>query len=122
MQRTSFATTLATLVALPRSGPAFGASCQKEGSFDAWLEGVAKQAAAEGVSKEAIQAGLGNVRFDQGIVNKDRGQEVFAQTFLEFSDRMVAGLPRRQQAPGTIAKNQERLRRRSRSSTAFRRR
>ena len=28
--------------------------------------------------------------YDQQVVNKDRGQKVFSQTFLEFSDRMVA--------------------------------
>ena len=28
--------------------------------------------------------------YDQTVVNKDRGQKVFSQTFLEFSDRMVA--------------------------------
>jgi lytic murein transglycosylase len=85
------------------AGTAFAATCQKEGSFGAWLEGVREQAAAEGVSPQAIEAGLGGVRFDQGIVNKDRGQQVFAQTFLEFSDRMVEGY-RVKQGPGKIAK------------------
>src|ERR1700676_2202410 len=66
------------------------AGCQKEGTFEAWLEGVKKQAAAEGVSSRTIASALEGVHFDQSIVNKDRAQGVFAQTFLEFSDRMVA--------------------------------
>jgi lytic murein transglycosylase len=31
------------------------------------------------------------VRFDPGIVSRDRAQSVFAQSFLEFSGRMVSG-------------------------------
>ena len=69
--------------------PTLAASCHKEPNFNAWLQGVAKDAAAAGVSQPAIKAGLGAVHFDQSIVNKDRSQGVFAQTFLEFSDRMV---------------------------------
>jgi lytic murein transglycosylase len=32
---------------------------------------------------------LDNVRFDQGIIDRDRSQGVFSQTFLEFAGRMV---------------------------------
>jgi lytic murein transglycosylase len=85
------------------AAPAFAASCHKEPSFDAWLDGVRRDAAAAGISKSAIESGLGNVYFDQDIVNKDRAQAVFAQTFLQFSDRMVEGY-RVKQAPGKIAK------------------
>jgi lytic murein transglycosylase len=72
-------------------GAALAASCQKEGSFGAWLEGVKREAAADGVSAATIASALAGVAFDQSIVNKDRAQGVFAQTFLQFSDRMVAG-------------------------------
>jgi lytic murein transglycosylase len=75
---------------LTASGPALAAGCQKEGSFEAWLNGVKKEAATDGVSQQTIASALAGVRFDQAIVNKDRAQQVFAQTFLEFSDRMVA--------------------------------
>jgi lytic murein transglycosylase len=34
---------------------------------------------------------MSGVRFDPEIVRRDRGQGVFAQSFLQFSDRMVAG-------------------------------
>ena len=84
--------------------PALAASCQKEGSFGAWLEGVKREAASQGVSQQTINAALAGVRFDQAIVNKDRAQGVFAQTFLEFSDRMVAGY-RLTQGKSKIAAN-----------------
>lgn len=72
------------------TGPALAQSCHPEGSFDAWLQSFRKDAAAAGISQNAIQAGLQGIRFDPAIVKKDRAQGVFSQTFLEFSDRMVA--------------------------------
>jgi lytic murein transglycosylase len=42
------------------------------------------------VSQRAIGAAAHLMVYDQQVVNKDRGQKVFSQTFLEFSDRMVA--------------------------------
>lgn len=72
------------------AGPALAQSCHPEGSFDAWLKSFRQDAAAAGISEGAINAGLKGVRFDPGIVKKDRAQGVFSQTFLEFSDRMVA--------------------------------
>jgi lytic murein transglycosylase len=72
------------------TGPALAQSCHPEGSFEAWLKSFRGDAAAAGISEDAIAAGLQGVRFDPGIVKKDRAQGVFSQTFLEFSDRMVA--------------------------------
>lgn len=95
--------TAVLLAGMMAAGPAMAANCHKERDFNSWLNGVAKEAAAAGVSQEAIQAGLGGVRFDQGIVNKDRAQGVFSQTFLEFSDRMVEQY-RVKQGPGHIKK------------------
>ncbi|MCC6734969.1 MAG: lytic murein transglycosylase [Bauldia sp.] len=69
--------------------PAFGQTCQNDPSqFPAWLDGVRAEARAAGVSAGAVAA-LDGIRFDQSIVNRDRAQGVFAQTFVEFSDRMV---------------------------------
>jgi lytic murein transglycosylase len=58
------------------------------GSFSAWLDGVRQEAEAAGISREAISA-LDDVRYDQSVVDRDRAQGVFSQTFLEFSGRMV---------------------------------
>ena len=70
---------------------AFAASCQKEPTFEAWLDGVRKESLADGVSQRAINSALASVAFDPAIVKKDRAQGVFTQDFLQFSDRMVAG-------------------------------
>lgn len=66
------------------------ASCQSQ-PFPAWLDTVRQEAAAQGTSQKAISSGLAGVRFDPGIVSRDRAQSVFAQSFLEFSGRMVSG-------------------------------
>ncbi len=95
---------LAALVAGSLAGgPALAQSCHPEGSFEGWLQSFRKDAAAAGISENAIAAGLQGVRFDPAIVQKDRAQGVFSQTFLEFSDRMVAQY-RLDQGKANIAK------------------
>jgi lytic murein transglycosylase len=82
---------------------AYAASCHKEPTFNAWLDGVRQEAAADGISQAAISSGLSGVYFDPAIVKKDRAQGVFTQDFLQFSDRMVAGY-RLKQGAANIAK------------------
>ena len=94
-------------------------NCQKS-DFDGWLQGGRQDAAAQGVSQAAIEKGLGVARFDPSVVKKDRGQGVFSQTFLQFSDRMVEQY-RVKQGPGYIKKT-PRPSSRSSSSSACRRR
>jgi lytic murein transglycosylase len=92
MNRLSIATVVAggLLLGLAHSGIAVAQNCHPEGSFDAWLQSFRQDAKAAGISDGAINAGLKGVRFDPGIVKKSRAQGVFSQTFLQFSDRMVA--------------------------------
>ena len=59
------------------------------GDFHQWLDGVKREAMAVGVSAATIQAAAPALRFDPGVVRRDRGQAVFAQSFLEFAGRMV---------------------------------
>jgi lytic murein transglycosylase len=66
------------------------APCRTSGSYDSWLAGFEREAAAQGISQRAIAAAAPFLTYDQRIVNIDRGQRVFTQTFLEFSDRMAA--------------------------------
>ena len=49
-----------------------------------------REAAADGISQAAIAEAAPYLTYDQRIVNIDRGQRVFTQTFLQFSDRMAA--------------------------------
>ncbi|MBI4276156.1 MAG: lytic murein transglycosylase [Rhizobiales bacterium] len=72
------------------SSIAHAAPCRGNISFDRWLEDFKREAIAQGVSPATVASALSGVAFDQSIVNKDRGQGVFAQSFLQFSDRMAA--------------------------------
>ena len=81
---------LATFLALAVSAaPAFAASCKDASGFPAWLDGVRQEAAQSGISAKTISA-LDGVAYAPDVVAKDRAQNVFSQSFLEFSDRMVA--------------------------------
>lgn len=66
------------------------ANCRNTGDFGAWMRDFRAEATAAGVSRKTIAAALDGVTFDQGIIDRDRKQSVFSQSFLEFSDRMIA--------------------------------
>ncbi|MEJ0078251.1 MAG: lytic murein transglycosylase [Alphaproteobacteria bacterium] len=82
----------AATFALLATSPALAqrAACHKGASFEQWLDAFKREAVAQGVSQRAIAAASHLMVYDQSVVNKDRGQKVFSQTFLDFSDRMVA--------------------------------
>jgi lytic murein transglycosylase len=86
----SFAMTAAVLIASLTAGPALAASCRTSASFDRWLDEFRREATGAGVSQRALAAAAPQMVYDQRIVNIDRGQRVFNQTFIEFSNRMVA--------------------------------
>jgi lytic murein transglycosylase len=65
--------------------------CRTSGSFEAWLERFKQEAIAQGISRSAIAEASPYLVYDQRIVNIDRGQRIFSQQFLEFSDKMLAG-------------------------------
>lgn len=67
-----------------------GASCHGGQSFDQFLAQLKQDAVAAGVSQRAIAAASPYLVYDQGIVNRDRGQRVFGQLFTEFSGRMAS--------------------------------
>jgi lytic murein transglycosylase len=66
------------------------ASCHNGASFDKFLGELKLRAVNEGVSQRAIAAASPYLTYDQGIVNRDRGQRVFGQIFTEFAGRMAA--------------------------------
>jgi lytic murein transglycosylase len=76
--------------ALFTAGQASAATCRDPAGFEKWLGDIRQEAAAQGISREAIQVGLSGVTFDQGVINKDRGQGVFKQSFEQFAGRMVS--------------------------------
>lgn len=82
--------TAAVSMVLFSGASAYAQSCQNNpGQFPGWLDAFRAEALAAGVSQNAIAA-LNGVTFDQGIVNRDRAQGVFSQSFLEFAERVVS--------------------------------
>ena len=66
------------------------AACHNGASFDRFLGDLKQQAVAAGVSPQAIADASPYLTYNQGIVNRDRGQRVFGQIFTEFAGRMAA--------------------------------
>jgi lytic murein transglycosylase len=81
---------LPLLAALVGGAAQAAAPCRTSGPFNAWLADLEREALAQGISQQAIAEAAPYLTYDQRIVNIDRGQRVFTQTFLEFSDRMAA--------------------------------
>ncbi|MGD9501159.1 MAG: lytic murein transglycosylase [Methyloceanibacter sp.] len=66
------------------------AACQSPAAFGSWLQGFKQEAVAQGISPNVVAAALNGLTYDPATIAKDRGQGVFAQTFLQFSSRMVS--------------------------------
>jgi lytic murein transglycosylase len=75
--------------ALAVTAPASAQQCG--GGFERWLAAFKQEAAAKGISQSTLAAAAPFMEFDQQVISRDRGQKVFSQTFLEFSQRMVEG-------------------------------
>ena len=59
-------------------------------SFDRFLADLKQKAVAAGVSQQTLAEAAPYLVYEQGIVNRDRGQRVFGQIFTEFAGRMAA--------------------------------
>ena len=87
------------------STSAMAATCGNTAEgFDGFLSGVKKQAVAQGISGVAL-AQLDGVQYDANIIKRDRAQNVFAQSFLQFASRMATD-GRVTKGRALIAKNQ----------------
>ncbi|MDP3895370.1 MAG: lytic murein transglycosylase [Mesorhizobium sp.] len=70
---------------------AFPAAAQEcGGDFNQWLSGMKAEATAAGVGARGLAA-LDSARMNTTVLSRDRAQGVFAQTFTEFSGRMISG-------------------------------
>jgi lytic murein transglycosylase len=83
------------------ASPAF-AACQSPAAFGGWLQGFKQEAVAQGVSPDVVASALNGLTYDPATIAKDRGQGVFAQSFLQFQGRMVSG--NRLQTGGALLK------------------
>lgn len=82
---------VATAPAKPPAAPSQrAAACHNGASFERFLADLKQQAVAAGVSQRSLSEAVPYLVYDQGIVNRDRGQRVFGQVFTEFAGRMAA--------------------------------
>ncbi len=75
--------------AAPPANPAM-ANCQNTGSFEAWLRNFRREAAAAGVTQATLSAVLDDMTLDQGIIQRDRRQTFFGQSFVDFRGKLVS--------------------------------
>ena len=76
----------ATIATSPVAAPV----CRNTGDFNRWLDGFKKDAAAAGISARTMQSAAPYLTLDQNIIWTDRGQRFFAQSFLDFSDKLAS--------------------------------
>ena len=81
---------LLALIAAGAPTAAFGQpNCRNTANFDQWLAEFKREAAAQKISPAAIAAASPYLKFEQRIINIDRGQRFFAQNFLDFSKKLI---------------------------------
>jgi lytic murein transglycosylase len=78
------------VLAMLLAGPAT-ARCRNTGSFNVWLAQFKKDALAQGISPRVLAAAAPDLTFDPAIIRRDQGQAIFNLTFLQFSDKLIAG-------------------------------
>ena len=78
--------TIAASILLASAMPGLAADCG--GDFEVWKKGFEAEAGQEGIGPKGQQA-LDDAAIDPNVIKRDRAQGVFAQTFVEFSSRMV---------------------------------
>ncbi|MBV9428229.1 MAG: lytic murein transglycosylase [Bradyrhizobiaceae bacterium] len=99
-------------IALLVAAPAYAVQCG--GSFEAWLDGFKREAAANGVGARGLAA-LNGLTPDPNVIARDRHQGVFHQTFEQFSarmispDRMRVGARKLKQYAGTFDRIEQRF-------------
>jgi lytic murein transglycosylase len=74
-----------TLSTAARAAPA----CTNTGSFESWLVSMKKDAIAAGVKPTTVSSTLDGMTADMGIIQSDRKQGFFSQTFLDFSAKLA---------------------------------
>lgn len=84
-------TWVAVLLVTLLEGPVMAARCQNTANFDRWLADFKKEALAQGISPKVLAEASPDLVFDPAIIRRDQGQAVFNLTFLQFSDKLIAG-------------------------------
>lgn len=69
---------------------AYAQQCRGQPSFSSWVGAFKKEARSQGISLRTLNQASKQFGYDKSVIQKDRRQGVFSQSFLQFSDRMVA--------------------------------
>ena len=80
--------TLLTSSALAQQTTTPAAPCG--GDLASFLQGVKAEAIAKGIPAEAVDRALAGAAISETVLNRDRAQGVFKQSFTEFSQRTVS--------------------------------
>ena len=90
------------------------ANCQNtSGPFDKWMAGIKQEAIKRGVRPQTLAIALTGLTEDRGIINIDRGQSFFSQSFLDFqaklatNNRVTNGKQKMLQHAGTFQRAEE---------------
>ena len=89
MRKTALKWTAVVLVVL-MAGPAM-ARCRNTANFSQWLAAFKQEALANGISPRVLAEAAPDMVFDPTIIRRDQGQAIFNLTFLQFSDKLLAG-------------------------------
>ncbi|HZD89676.1 MAG TPA: lytic murein transglycosylase [Pseudolabrys sp.] len=73
------------------AAPALAASCRNTESFAAWLGKFKRDALAQGISQRVLSDAAPELVYDPSVIRRDRGQAIFQETFLTFSDKLLGG-------------------------------
>ena len=82
-------TVFVTLAATGLSTVPSVAACKNSHSFDGWLRSFKQEAQSSGISSRTWRAATPYLKYSQRIINIDRGQRIFALSFLEFSKKLI---------------------------------
>ena len=84
-----FRSLIPAVVCMALASAAQAESCGNSAKgFDGYIKSVKREADAAGVSPQSVGI-LNSIKYDAGIIKKDRAQNVFAQDFLTFQNRMA---------------------------------
>lgn len=65
-------------------------NCQTTVSFARWLADFRREAASAGISERTISIALDGMTADPSIIQRDRKQGFFSQSFLSFYDKLIS--------------------------------
>jgi membrane-bound lytic murein transglycosylase B len=78
---------LGLLMVVVATGTAFGT---QQGSFDAWLEELRREALGKGISGATLDAALTGIKPIPRVIELDRRQPEFTLTFRQYMDRVAS--------------------------------